>query len=226
MKGRIKSVIRRIRKPLLIAGFAGITAVFAMNIFIHWYSARFIFTDPAKVPFVYTAIVPGALVMPSGKLSQITFDRAVSALELYQAGKVKRILVSGDHGTKSYDEVNTIRKFLLAHGVRKEDLFLDHAGFDTYSTMVRAQKVFCVKDAVIATQEFHLFRAVFIARMKGLEAYGFKADKRHYEHIRYYKFREIFANGKTIFEVMCNSKPRFLGEKIPVTGDSKKSWDQ
>ncbi|MBN1499328.1 MAG: YdcF family protein [Spirochaetes bacterium] len=212
-------------KTGMIIFLSGAAFIAAVNIFIYFYSSAYITSDPENVPQAYTAIVPGALVMRSGNLSHITYDRAMSAVELYKSGKVKRILVSGDHGTKKYDEVNTIRKFLLKNGVAGKDIFLDHAGFDTYSTMTRADKVFCVTDAVIVTQKYHLYRALFIARMKGLDATGYAADKRHYVRIRYYKLREIPANMKAFYEVVFNVRPKYLGEKIPVTGDSSLTLD-
>ncbi|MES1181178.1 MAG: ElyC/SanA/YdcF family protein, partial [Flavobacterium sp.] len=106
-----------------------------------------------------------------------------------------------------------------------EDLFLDHAGFDTYNSMVRAKEIFNVKDAVVVTQAFHLSRAVYIARSKGLEATGIASDKHTYRSIGYLKFRESIANVKAFLEVTTNKAPHFLGESIPITGDSKLSYD-
>ncbi len=225
MKLNGANVIKKIIKTCVMSGFSGIMLIVVINLFIYFYSGKYIFTEIEMVPSAYTAIIPGALVMKSGNLSHITYDRSVSAIELYKTGKIKKILVSGDHGAKSYDEVNTIRKFLLKNGVSEKDIFMDHAGFDTYSTMVRADKIFRVKDTVIVTQKYHLYRAVFIARMKGLDAYGYAADRRKYVYIRNYKLREIPANIKAVYEVLFNVKPKFLGEQIPITGDSKLSWD-
>ena len=147
------------------------------------------------------------------------------AIELYTGKKIKRFLLSGDHGRKNYDEVNSMKNYLLEKGINTEDIFLDHAGFDTYSTIVRAKEVFGVEKAIIVTQEFHLSRAVYIARSKGIEAYGIKADRQDYYSLVRLKIRETIAKVKAFSEVMINKKPRFLGSKIPITGDSKLSYD-
>lgn len=217
----------KIIKNIIIFGssltLSGVVFVIVLNFVIYTYSKNYIYDDIEKIPGQYTAIVLGAKVMPSGNLSHIMYDRAISAVELYKNKKVKKILISGDHGTKNYDEVNATRKFMVQYGVNDSDIFTDHAGFDTYSTMVRADKVFCVDNAIIVTQQFHLYRAVFIARIKGIEAYGYSADKRNYLNIRYYVFREKIANIKAFLELLINKRPKYLGEKIPITGDSKKS---
>ena len=99
------------------------------------------------------------------------------------------------------------------------------SGFDTYNSMVRAKEVFQVRDVIIVTQEFHIDRALFIARKKGLDAWGSIAAMSDKHPLKYLKFRENIANAKAFFEVLINRKPRFLGDKIPITGDSKLSYD-
>ena len=110
------------------------------------------------------AIVPGALVQPNGKMSGMLGDRVRQAAGLWHAGKVEKILVSGDHHSWAYDEPDTMRKALVADGVPPQDVFEDHAGFDTWATMVRARGIFGVQDAVVVTQDFHMPRALFLSR--------------------------------------------------------------
>ena len=197
----------------------------ALNIYIGNYSKKFIYSDIKKIPFAYTALVPGSLVYGDSSLSLIVKDRVDKAIELYKAGKVKRILVSGDHGTKKYDEVNCMKKYLKEQGVPEEDIFTDHAGFDTYSSIIRAIKVFKATDIIVVTQKYHLNRALYIAHQKGLNAKGIIADKREYSGIRSFKIREYLANVKAFFYVLFNISPHFLGPEIPITGDSKLSYD-
>jgi SanA protein len=109
--------------------------------------------------------------------------------------------------------------------VNPKDIFLDHAGFDTYNSVVRAKKIFKVKDLIIVTQKFHLPRAIFIARQLGLDAYGYIADRRPYQQIDYYQFRESVANLKATLEVAIKREPKYLGNPIPIHLDSKVSWD-
>jgi SanA protein len=196
-----------------------------VNLYIRSYSGKKIFSVQDSLPNVYTALVPGARVYSDSSLSLIVRDRVDKAIELYKSRKVKRILVSGDHGTKKYDEVNCMKKYLKDQGVPEEDIFTDHAGFDTYSSVVRASKVFKVDSMIIVSQRFHLSRALYIAKKKGLTAFGYEADKRTYRGMRSMKIREYLANVKAFFYVLFNISPRFLGPEITITGDSKKSYD-
>lgn len=176
-------------------------------------------------PSAYVAIVLGARVYPGGRLSPMLEDRIQTALELYQRGKVKRILVSGDHARPEYDEVNAMKDFLLAAGVPASDIFLDHAGFDTYDSLYRAKHIFQVDTAIVVTQEFHLPRAVYIARSVGIDAVGLSADKRPYASIRYNELREWPSRFKAFLNVALRVKPQYLGEILPITGVASASWD-
>lgn len=188
-------------------------------------SRRYVYSNVTDVPVCYTAIVLGAKVFSNGIPSDFLQDRLDVAIELYQSKKVTRFLLSGDHGTTSYDEVNSMKSYLLKHGIDTKDIFLDHAGFDTYNSMIRAKEIFQITDAIIVSQEFHLSRAIYIARSKGLEAYGIQADKRNYSSLNRLKFRELLAKVKAFGEVTLNAKPKYLGTPIPITGDSKLSYD-
>lgn len=213
-------------KKLIKYCFIIFLGVYVMcNAIIYFGSKRYMSRDMAKIPACYVALVPGASVYASGQPSPILADRLDKAYELYKNNKVKRFLLSGDHGTRSYDEVNNMKAYLNKKGVPDSVIFTDHAGFDTYSSMVRARDIFKVDSLIIVTQAFHLRRAVYIARKQGLVAYGFESDMRKYPSITYLKIRESFANIKAFFEVLFNLKPRFEGEKIPIKGDSKKSYD-
>jgi SanA protein len=185
----------------------------------------YMYQQVADAPEAYTAIVLGARVYPSGRLSSMLEDRVLTAVELYKQGKVERILVSGDHGQPDYDEVNAMKDFLVEQGVSAEDIFLDHAGFDTFDSMYRAKEVFHVDSAVIVTQEFHLPRAVYIARGLGLDAYGVAADRQPYASIVYNKAREWPARAKSFLSVHFGGQPTYLGDPIHITGDASNSWD-
>ena len=208
-----------------VLGFVSAAAVLAVNLHMSAYSSGFIIRQTKDLPRTAAVIVPGAAVWRGGRLSHILEDRVLTALDLYRKGKVKKILASGDNGTRWYDEVNAMKKFFLTRGVSPRDIFLDHAGFDTYSTVIRAREVFSVKDVVIVTQEFHLPRAIYIARKSGLEAWGYPADRRGYVRGRFYQSREYFARIKAFVNLLTSRSPRFLGEEIPITGDGRKSWD-
>jgi SanA protein len=202
-----------------------VVCLFIINNHIRSGAKQFIYASADSVPQKYTAIVLGAFVGKNGAPSNVLADRLNTALDLYQKGRVKRFLLTGDHGRVNYDEVNNMKLYLMENGVPQQDIFLDHAGFDTYNSMVRAKEIFCVKGAIIITQEFHLPRAVYIARKKGLDALGYIAPMRDVNALRYLEFRENIACIKAYWEVLINKRPRFLGTKIPITGDSRLSYD-
>lgn len=204
-----------------------ILLVFFVAVHIQNFAKPYIFLSKSiDKPTCYTAIVLGASVHRNGDLSSVLTDRVDGALDLYNSGKIKRFLLSGDHGHKDYDEVNTMKKYLINKGVDSADIFLDHAGFDTYSSMVRAKEVFKVDSLYIVTQQYHLYRAVYIARKIGLNAFGYVADKREYNAIVKYTVREWLANVKSWMWLNTNHKPIFLGDPIPINDDSKRSWDE
>jgi vancomycin permeability regulator SanA len=158
-------------------------------------------------------------------LSDALKDRVLGAMELYDEGKVEKFLLSGDHGTKEYDEVNAMKNFLLNKGINGDDIFLDHAGFDTYDSIYRAKNIFGVKDCVIVTQAFHLARAVYVARKMGMDAYGLVAHRQEIKFIGYYELREMVARSKSFFDVLFNVSSKYLGEKISLEGSGKVTWD-
>lgn len=181
-------------------------------------------SDVADVPHAQVAIVPGALVRPDGKMSSMLADRVRGAVALWRAGKVDKILVSGDHHTWSYDEPDTMRKALVKAGVPARDVFEDHAGFDTWATMVRARSIFGIHSAVVATQGFHMPRALYLADEAGLHATGLVTDYHPYG-IQGTKsdLREVLSRVKAVADVTLGT-PAMAGPKIPITGDGRASW--
>ncbi len=218
-------MLKKIIKIGLVTGIIGILFVILLDFYIVKSTKKQLFYKTSNVKVSYTGLVLGARVYKNGNLSLILKDRVVAALELYHKKKIKRFLLSGDHGTKSYDEVNAMKNYLLRHGVPKKDIFLDHAGFDTYSSIVRAKKIFLVDNVIIITQKFHLKRSVFIANNIGLKTQGFICDKHNYGIAKAMFIREKLANVKAFFEVFLHVKPKYLGKKIPITKDSKWSFD-
>jgi SanA protein len=179
----------------------------------------------AEVPQAQVAIVPGALVQPDGKMSGMLRDRVSRASALWHAGKVEKILVSGDHHTWAYDEPDTMRKALVADGVSPRDVFEDHAGFDTWATMVRARGVFGVRDAVVVTQGFHMPRALFLADAAGIDATGLTADQHRWGFQgKKSTVRELLSRVKAIADVTLNTAA-MAGPSIPISqADGRESW--
>ncbi len=215
---------KRVLFPMFTVLAAG-TALFSVSSSMQEIAEGKTYREVASVPPRYTAIVLGAAA-PEGVPSSILEDRLRTALALYQAGKVQRFLLSGDHGKESYDETNVMKAWLQAQGVPDADLFLDHAGFRTLDTMGRAKAVFRVEDAVIVTQAFHLPRALFLADAFGIDAVGMAADLHTYSDARYNDTRERIARFVAWVDVaIIGRKPRLLGPELPITGDAKLTWD-
>jgi len=178
----------------------------------------------ADVPRSEVAIVPGALVEPDGRMSTMLADRVRRAAELWRAGKVEKVLVSGDHHTWAYDEPDTMRKALVRDGVPPRDVFEDHAGFDTWATMVRARSVFGVRHAVIVTQGFHMPRALYLADAAGIDATGLSSDLHPYG-VQGVKsdVREVLSRVKAIADTTLDT-PAVGGPPMPISGDGRSSW--
>ncbi len=169
-------------------------------------------------------IVLGAYVH-SGGPSGILQDRLNTAYEAYDNGYAEKILVSGDHLYEPYDEVNTMKSYLMDRGVPEEDIFMDHAGSNTYSTMVRAKEIFLVDTAIISTQKYHLYRAVFLAKTNGIDVVGFPSDYYTYTKMPYFKLREAAARVKAILQVILKPKVILGDEVIPITSDGRLTED-
>lgn len=141
------------------------------------------------------AVVFGAAVY-NGRLSDMLEDRMKTAIALYQSGKVKKLLLSGDYDSADYNEVGAMQRYAMAHGVPEEDIVLDGSGFSTYETVYRAKKLFGVDCAVLVTQRYHLHRALYTARRLGMEAVGADAALRGYTEQGMRNLREILALNK------------------------------
>jgi SanA protein len=215
----------RLSKAAISGAFLIVLVVAGSNAYI-LLSAQGESTDViADVPHAQVAIVPGALVQPNGKMSGMLGDRVRQAAALWHAGKVEKILVSGDHHTWAYDEPDTMRKALVNEGVAPRDVFEDHAGFDTWATMERARGIFGVRDAVVVTQGFHMPRALFLADAAGIDATGLTADQHRwgYQGERS-EVREIFSRVKAIADVTLDT-PAMAGPSIPISSaDGRESW--
>lgn len=171
-------------------------------------------------------LVLGAGLKADGTPNHMLQDRLNKGIELYKAGAAPKLLLSGDNGQEEYDEVNAMKDYALNAGIPSEDIFLDHAGFSTYESMYRAKDIFLVKKAIIITQRYHQYRALYTARGLGIEGFGVISEPRSYAGQNYREIREILARNKDFFKVLIKSKPTYLGESIPISGDGLASHDE
>ena len=146
-------------------------------------------------------------------------DRLLEGIKLYQNGVSDKIIMSGDHGRNEYDEVNIMKEYTTLKGIPSENIFMDHAGFSTYESIYRAKNIFQAKKVVIVTQEYHLYRAIYIANRLGLEAYGVGADPTQYAGAFKREVREILARDKDFIKCIFKPEPTYLGDTIPVSGN-------
>ncbi|MEG1494529.1 MAG: ElyC/SanA/YdcF family protein [Gordonibacter sp.] len=173
-------------------------------------------TDDAAAFQADAVVVLGASVFADGTPSSILQDRLDDGIALYQAGAAPKIIVSGDNGTVSYNEVKAMKDYAIAQGVPSEDIFCDHAGFSTYESMYRAKNVFGVRRIIVATQTYHLYRALYSAQGLGLEAVGVPSDYREYSKQSQYDLREIPARTKDFFKTLLKAPSTFVGEPISL----------
>jgi SanA protein len=216
---------RRALLRIAIGGTVTLAALIGLANAVILLGGRGSTTDPGSEAHAQVALVLGAYVMPDGRPSGMLEDRLHAAAALYRDGRVDRVLASGDHGTKGYDEVNAMRHELVRLGVPDRDVFTDHAGFATLDSVVRAKKVFNVGSAIIVTQGFHLPRALWLARQAGLKAYGLEAGHGHDYGSKGVEadVREVLARTKAFGDVLTGAQPKFLGPTVDVAGDASAS---
>ena len=197
------------------------TVVFGINAYVkHIASSLIITPDKAESPSeVDCILVLGCGVYEDGSPSPMLEDRLKRAVELYNSGVAPKIIMSGDHGQEFYDEVNVMKNYATNHGIPAEDVFMDHAGFSTYESVYRAKEIFCAKRIVVVTQQYHLYRALYIANRLGLEAKGVSSDYRAYAGQSYRDAREIAARCKDFLTCVLKPEPEFMGDIIPVSGN-------
>ncbi len=213
-----RSLLKKLLQTALALCILATVAVFAICAYVAHTGEKYLVTAE-KAPAVDAILILGARVYTDGTPSPLLQDRLDYGYTLYAAGKADRIIVSGDHGRKEYDEVNAMKNYLLKKGVPQEHIFLDHAGFNTYDSLYRAKEIFQVNTLIVCTQEFHMPRALYIARQLGLEAYGYAAPDKAAYHMAYNNFREKLAQVKAFLETdVLHRKPKYLGNVIPIQG--------
>ena len=174
--------------------------------------------EAAELENTDCVLVLGAGVR-DGNPTPMLRDRLITGISLYKSGAAPKIIMSGDHGREDYDEVNVMKSYAVENGVPDGDVFMDHAGFSTYDSIYRAKAVFEADNIIIVTQKYHLYRALYIAERLGVNAVGVSADLDDYSGQLKRDLREIAARDKDFFSCLFKPEPKYLGEKIPVSGD-------
>jgi len=202
---------------IALASFAVVpVALWVLQATLHARAEGRIYTDINAVPPAPVALVLGAGLWKDGSPTPALYDRVATAVNLYKAGKVKKLLMTGDNRFIAYNEPEAMRKLALQLGVPDDDIVLDYAGRRTYDSCYRAKEIFEVREVVIVTQRFHLDRSLFLCDAMGLPAIGFVADRRAYQTLRWWELRETLATAAAWWDVNIGHPVPVLGERLPI----------
>lgn len=196
------------------ATFGATLIIIGLLVYVRLSTSSLRYDDPDSVPQEPVAIIFGAGVRPGGRLSPMLADRVEAGIHLYQTGRVRKLLMTGDNSRADYDEVTAMQRFAEERGVPAEDITLDYAGFSTYESCYRAQAIFGIEQAVLVTQQYHLPRAVYTCRRLGVHAVGLGTpDWERYPRVMgTYSVREALATLNALWEVhITRPEPTFLG---------------
>jgi SanA protein len=205
---------------LLVLAAVGGLGLLGLRAWVDRQYAEQTYGQAAETPAMPVAIVFGAGYWPSGRLSDALADRMETAISLYEAGKVNKLLLTGDNRFADYNEPAAMAEYAEARGVPREDIVLDYAGRRTYDSCYRARAIFGVERAVLITQAFHLPRALFTCDRLGLEVVGTVADRHRYIREPWYRLRELFALARAWLDLNVTQPLPVLGDPIPV------DWEQ
>lgn len=209
--------LRRILHILLNLGLVVLLAVCLVNLRVGSYSTGKIFRSADDIPAEdRIAIVFGARVWEGGVPSNTLHDRVLTAVESYQAGKVKKLLMSGDRTGPEYDEPAAMKKLAMDLGVPEENIVLDPKGLRTYDTCRRAKEIFKIERAVLFTQDYHQPRAQYLCDNLGIDSIGVDTKRRDYVGENYFWYREFFARAGAWFEINFWSYPVEQDEQQPI----------
>lgn len=212
--------MKKIFKILVVIAIISIILVLFINFYVVGITKNKMIKDNdySLLKDVDCILILGAGIW-GDKPSPMLQDRLDEGIKLYKEGIASKIIMSGDHGREEYDEVNIMKEYAIEKGVPSEDIFMDHAGFSTYESIYRAKEIFGADNIVIVTQEYHLYRALYIADKLNINAYGVNSDPRKYSGQVFREVREILARNKDFINCIIKPKPTYLGESIPVSGD-------
>ena len=210
-----KNFFQNLRYLLLIIILIIISIITINYYIVNFWESKIVSLDELEKHKIW--LVLWASVKPDWNPSDILADRLKTSYEAYKLWKISKIIVSGDNRKVNYNEPDNMKKYLVKLWVKPEDIQPDYAGFDTYDSMYRAKEIFSVKEMVVFTQQYHLYRALYIANKLWIKSVWVISDKHIYLGIIRYKSREILSRIKAFLEVeIFKTQSKFLGDKIEI----------
>ena len=204
-------------KYTVFSSVAMLGVIFGWHFFVSMYSSVYLYSDTDAIEVNKIGLLLGTShKVRGGSTNYYYTNRIKAALELYESGKITKIICSGDNGTRSYNEPIQMQKDLIKGGVPVENIVLDYAGFRTLDSVIRAKEVFGQKRMTIISQKFHTERAVFIARSKGIDAIGYNAADVNDSSRWKLMLREKLARTKMALDLILNKQPKFLGAPVLI----------
>jgi SanA protein len=222
MKSIEKKIFSKLR--ILICLSLCLMAILLIPFYVKYKARNKIFSKIENIKKHDFAIVLGAAIIDNKVPGNYLKNRLDDAITLYKNEKIKKILISGDNGEAAHDEISVMNNYLIKNGIPQDNIFGDYAGFDTYSSIERADKIFEIKNTIIISQGFHLARAIYIANQKGIKATGY-STKQSFGKRRYF-LREYFATIKSFFDCIINRKSKYYGSKINTKGKTNIKTEQ
>jgi SanA protein len=217
-----KNKLKKYFKIFLYLAIIGLVSMVSVNYYVKSSTKKHIYYSIKKFPKNDVGIIFGAGIN-GDQPSKYLKDRLDAGILLYKAKRINKILLSGDNGSDEHDELTVMKNYCFTHGVDTTKIFIDYAGFDTYSTMYRAKHIFNIKKATLISQEYHLNRAIYIGQKLGIKSVGYSANNGEYLGYKYVTFREYGSIFKSFFDVLINREPHFLGNPIDINGVSNYS---
>ena len=208
---------RKLLYITLIIAIPCVISLIVCNQTIKKHTAAQIYNEVITIPQNKVGLLLGTSPKLKNGNNNLYFDyRILAAVELYKAGKIKYILISGDNRREDYNEPEEMKKALMQKGIPEKFIYLDYAGFRTLDSVIRAKEVFGQNQLTIISQRFHNQRAIYLAERNGINAIGYNAkDVNAYAGLKT-NIRELLARVKMFIDLAIDKQPHFLGEKIII----------
>lgn len=208
---------KKVRRFIVISSIGVAAMLVSANYVVEYRTDEWVYDDASSTPINKVGLLLGtSKTLKSGRPNQYFQNRIRATLELWKAGKIEVVVVSGDNSSEGYNEPEDMRAELMKGGIPTNKIYLDYAGFRTLDSVVRMEKIFGQTRFTVISQEFHNRRAVYIAQAKGLQAVGFNAaDVTAYNGLKT-QAREKLARVKLFIDLWINKNPKFLGEEVVI----------